>query len=179
MAALLACLVALGGCTNQPEEQAAAGPPPALRIGPGDHVQLTVFGVTEMTAEYLVSDAGTISVPLAGQIPIANLTQTQAEQAVTARLAQGLVQNPQVSINVTRYRQIFVLGEVQKPGGYDFFAGLTVLNAIALGGGFTVRADQRRVMLIRATDPNRRPELVTDSTYMQPGDTVQVSERWF
>jgi protein involved in polysaccharide export with SLBB domain len=179
VAAMLACLVALGGCANQPVTDQAAGPPPALRIGPGDHVQVTVFGVTEMTNEYLVSDSGTISIPLAGQVPIANLTQRQAEEAVTQRLAQGLVQNPQVSINVTRYRQIFVLGEVQKPGGFDYFAGLTVLNAVALGGGYSVRADQRHIILVRASDPNRRPEVVSESTYLQPGDTVQVPERWF
>ena len=179
-AVLLVCLMALGGCENQPRtDQAAPGPPPALRIGPGDRVQVTVFGVTDMTSEYLVSDSGTISLPLAGQIPIANLTQSQAEQVVAQRLAQGLVQNPQVSINVTRYRQIFVLGEVQKPGGFDYFPGLTVLSAIALGGGYTVRADQRRVFLVRASDANRRPELVGESTYLQPGDTVQVTERWF
>jgi polysaccharide export outer membrane protein len=179
-AVLLACLMALGGCENQPRtDLPAPGPPPALRIGPGDRVQVTVFGVAEMTSEYLVSDSGTISIPLAGQIPVANLTQSQAEQVVSQRLAQGLVQNPQVSINVTRYRQIFVLGEVQKPGGFDYFAGLTVLNAIALGGGYTVRADQRRVFLVRASDANRRPEVVTESTYLQPGDTVQVTERWF
>jgi polysaccharide export outer membrane protein len=180
VAVLLACLTALAGCADQTRpQQAAAGPPPALRIGPGDRVQVTVFGVTEMTNEYLVSDSGTISIPLAGQIPIAGATQRQAEEAITQRLAQGLVQNPQVSVNVARYRQIFVLGEVQKPGGYDYFAGLTVLNAIALGGGYTVRADQRRILLVRASDPNRRPEVVTEATYLQPGDTVQVPERWF
>lgn len=179
-AAVLACLMALGSCApNQVRTDQPAGPPPALRIGPGDRVQVTVFGVTEMTAEYLVSDSGAISIPLAGQVPIANMTPSQAEQALTQRLAQGLVQNPQVSINVTRYRQIFVLGEVQRPGGFDYFAGLTVLNAVALGGGYTVRADPRRIVIVRASDPNRRPEVVNESTYLQPGDTVQVPERWF
>lgn len=178
-AVVLAFLMALGGCANQPRTDQAAGPPPALRIGPGDRVQVTVFGVTEMTGEYTVSDSGTISIPLAGQVPIANLTTRQAEEALAQRLAQGLVQNPQVSINVTRYRLIFVLGEVQRPGGFEYFAGMTVLNAVALGGGYTVRADQRNILLIRAADPNRRPEVVSDSTYIQPGDTVQVPERWF
>ncbi len=178
-AVVLAFLMALGGCANQPRTDQAAGPPPALRIGPGDRVQVTVFGVTEMTSEYTVSDSGTISMPLAGQVPIANLTTRQAEEALAQRLAQGLVQNPQVSINVTRYRLIFVLGEVQRPGGFEYFAGMTVLNAVALGGGYTVRADQRNILLIRAADPNRRPEVVSDSTYIQPGDTVQVPERWF
>lgn len=178
-AIVLAFLMALGGCANQPRTDQAAGPPPALRIGPGDRVQVTVFGVTEMTNEYTVSDSGTISIPLAGQVPIANLTTRQAEEALAQRLAQGLVQNPQVSINVTRYRLIFVLGEVQRPGGFEYFAGMTVLNAVALGGGYTVRADQRNILLIRAADPSRRPEVVGDSAYIQPGDTVQVPERWF
>jgi hypothetical protein len=50
---------------------------------------------------------------------------------------------------------------------------------MALGGGYSVRADQRHVLLVRASDPNRRPQVVTESTYLQPGDTVQVPERWF
>lgn len=179
IAALLACLLALGGCASQVRTDQAAGPPPALRIGPGERVQVTVFGVTEMTGEYLVGDSGTVSIPLAGQVQFANLTPRQAEEALTQRLAQGLVQNPQVSVNVTRYRQIFVLGEVQRAGGFDYFAGLTVLNAVALGSGYTVRADPRRIIVVRAADPNRRPEPATESTYLQPGDTVQVPERWF
>lgn len=172
---------ALTGCAvpNQPREQQVSGPPPTLRIGPGDRVQVTVFGVTEMTGEFLVSDSGTISLPLAGQVPMANMTTRQAEESLTQRLAQGLVQNPQVSINVTRYRQVFVVGEVQRPGGYDYFSGLTVLNAIALGGGYSVRADPRRLTVVRAADPSRRAEQATEATYLAPGDTVQVPERWF
>lgn len=172
---------AVAGCAvpNQPREQQPPGPPPTLRVGPGDRIQVTVFGVAEMTGEYLVSDSGAISMPLAGQIPVANMTTRQAEEALTQRLAQGLVQNPQVSVNVTRYRQIFVVGEVQRPGGFDYFSGLTVLNAIALGGGYSVRADPRRLTVVRAADPARRSEPATEATYLAPGDTVQVPERWF
>ncbi len=173
--------VAVSGCAvpNQPREPQSPGPPPTLRIGPGDRVQVTVFGVAEMTGEYLVSDSGTISLPLAGQVPMGSMTTRQAEEALTQRLAQGLVQNPQVSINVTRFRQIFVVGEVQRPGGFDYFSGLTVLNAIALGGGYSVRADPRRLTVVRAADPARRAEPATEATYLAPGDTVQVPERWF
>ncbi|MBL8836986.1 MAG: polysaccharide export protein [Alphaproteobacteria bacterium] len=175
------CAIGASGCAvpNQPRETQPPGPPPTLRIGPGDRVQVTVFGVNEMTGEYLVSDSGTISLPLAGQVPMGSMTTRQAEEALTQRLAQGLVQNPQVSINVTRYRQIFVVGEVQRPGGFDYFSGLTVLNAVALGGGYSVRADPRRLTVVRAADPARRAEPATEATYLAPGDTLQVPERWF
>ncbi len=175
------CAIGASGCAvpNQPREQQPSGPLPALRIGPGDRIQVSVFGVTEMTGEYLVSDSGSISLPLAGQVPMGNMTTRQAEEALAQRLAQGLVQNPQVSINVTRYRQIFVVGEVQRPGGFDYFSGLTVLNAVALGGGYSVRADPRRLTVVRAADPARRAEPATEATYLAPGDTVQVPERWF
>ena len=179
LAALYASGVAGCAVPNQPRELQSPGPPPTLRIGPGDRVQVTVFGVAEMTGEYLVSDSGTVSLPLAGQVPMGGMTTRQAEEAMTQRLAQGLVQNPQVSINVTRFRQIFVVGEEQRPGGFDYFSGLTVLNAIALGGGYSVRADPRRLTVVRAADPARRAEPATEATYLAPGDTVQVPERWF
>jgi polysaccharide export outer membrane protein len=153
---------------------------PALQLGPGDRIQVTVFGVAELSGEFTVSDTGTVSMPLAGQVVVNNQTTAQVEQTLSRRLASGgLVQNPQVSVNVVRYRQVFVVGEVTRAGGFDYFSGMTVINAVALAGGYTIRASRGRVSVVRGGDAGRAQVPVTDSTFLMPGDVIQVPERWF
>ena len=121
-------------------------------IAPQDVLAVSVFREEDLRKEARVSAEGKISFPLAGELKVGGLTQIQAEALIRDALKTRLV-NPQVSVEVKVYhsRRVFVLGEVAKPGSYDIPPDreLTVVEAIALAGGFTKHASPNRTRVVR------------------------------
>jgi len=150
-------------------------------LGPGDKLRITVFGEETLTGEYGVTGAGDVSFPLIGNIPVAGRTVEDLQAELTTRLGNGYIEDPRVSAEIITYRPYYILGEVTRPGQYDFAVGLTIEQAVAAAGGFTYRANAKRVFLKRATDT--REMLVdlreTPSFPVRPGDTIRVGERFF
>ena len=152
----------------------------AYRLGPGDAVRLLTYGEDGLSGEFRVSAAGTIAMPLLGEIRAAGLTSAELGQTVADRLKQDkLLQNPSVAAEITTYRPIFVLGEVNKPGEYPYQPGITVVGAAAVAGGFTYRAIEGYVSVVRSANGQPVEGKATRQTYLQPGDVVTVYERWF
>ena len=88
--------------------------------------------------------------PLVGEIMTAGLTARQLENEIEIRLKSGgYLVDPQVSIEVLNYRPFYIIGEVNNPGSYQYVNGMTVINAVALAGGFSYRADQDDIMINR------------------------------
>jgi len=158
--------------------------PPAdagtYRLGAGDVVRLITFGEEQLTGEFRVADSGTVALPLVGPINTAGRTPAELEQAVAEALRQGnLLRNPSVSAEVTAYRPIFVLGEVNKPGQYPYQPGMTVVTAAAVAGGFTYRAVQGYASVVRNKDGEMTEARASRQALLQPGDVVTVFERRF
>jgi len=150
------------------------------RLGPGDAVRLITFGEEALTGEFRVSDAGTIAVPLLGGVRAAGLTPAELEASVTAKLKDAkLLRDPSVAAEVTAYRPIFVLGEVNKPGQYPYQPGMTVVTAAAVAGGFTYRAVEGYASVVRTLGGHAMEGKALRQTYLQPGDVVTVFERRF
>jgi polysaccharide export outer membrane protein len=150
------------------------------RLGAGDTVRLIVFGEDQLTGEYRVGDSGSIAVPLLGAVPAAGLTPVALERSVAAALTRDkLLRDPSVVAEVTAYRPIFVLGEVNKPGQYPYQPGMTVVTAAAVAGGFTYRAVQGYASVVRTVGGHAVEGKATRETYVQPGDVITVYERWF
>jgi polysaccharide export outer membrane protein len=103
----------------------------------------------------------------------------QLAQRIAARLRQGYVREPHVSVEVETYRPFFILGEVTTPGQYPYVADMKVEKAIAIAGGFAPRASKRSVELTRDADGAPVKADVPLTFPMRPGDTVVVKERWF
>ncbi len=82
-------------------------------------------------------------------------------------------------MEVIAYRPIFVLGEVSKPGQYPYQPGMTFLTAVAIAGGFTYRAVQDYGTVVRTLNGTASTGRVTQSSFLAPGDVVQVLERNF
>ena len=162
---------------------AAGAPRPAeggeYTLGTGDRLQITVFGHEDLSSELAISETGTVSLPLAGGLNLAGLTVRQAEQAVVDALKPDYLLNPKVSVEVLNYRPFYILGEVQAPGAYPYVTGMTVTEAVALGGGFTYRAKKEKMVIIRATDPARTEQPISVTDVVLPGDVVKVLERFF
>ena len=145
----------------------------------GDKIRLSVFGEEELSGEFVVSGAGLLSIPLAGDIPAKGRTITDIQRAVEESLRARYILNPQVSAEVLTYRPFYVLGEVNKPGTYPYAAGLTVLNAVATAGGFTYRGDDSRVYIRRDGSLREEAFSLTSSLQVAPGDTIRIAERLF
>lgn len=149
------------------------------RLDSGDRLRITVFEQASLTNTYTVDQAGYIAFPLVGQVAARGATLTQLEGAIALKLKQGFLRDPDVSIEVDRYRSIFVMGQVGQPGQYAYVPGMTILNAIAVSGGFNSRANQRDVDVTRKINGQIITGRVPISDPILAGDTVYVRERLF
>jgi len=164
----------------QPQGGAAAvSSPGEYVLGVGDRFRMTVYGEDDLSGEYEVGSTGVAALPLIGNVQAAGLTVRDFEQAVRSKLAAGYLHDPRVSVQVSNYRPFFILGEVSKPGGYPYVNGMTVLNAVALAGGYTYRADKSGVIIVRANDPNKTEVPIGEDGIVQPGDIIRIPERFF
>lgn len=153
---------------------------PAYILGTGDKIRISVFGEPKMDGEYVVSSTGVVSFPLIGNIPARGQTVEALQEDIRARLAAGYLHDPRVSAEVLNYRPFYILGEINKPGEYPFVNGITVQQAVAMAGGFSYRANTRRVFIKRALDTAERPvEIKGVAVTLMPGDTIRVGERFF
>lgn len=173
----------LSGAAAQPTEaiapaeaQQSAGE--AYRLGAGDKLRITVYKEEEISGEYEVDNSGNVSLKLVGAVPAIGRTLPELVKIIETKLRDGYLLDPRVAIDVLNYRPFYVLGEVNTPGSYPYVAGVTVLKAIALAGGYTFRARTNRIELIRASDPDK-PILVDQNTMLLPGDIIRVKERFF
>lgn len=149
------------------------------KLGPGDRLGVTVFNEKELSLEVRLSDAGTLSYPLLGEIRAQGMTIGMLKQYLTDQLKNGYLTNPQVYVTILEYRQFFVNGEVSKPGGFPYQPGLTVRKAISLAGGLTPRASQTKIFVIHEADPTGRARQVTLDTVLRPGDILTIEQSFF
>jgi len=154
--------------------------PGAYHLGPGDQVRIITLGEDRVTGEFRVNDSGEVALPLLGTIRAAGLTTGELQQALGTALVQAqLIREPSVSVEVTGYRPIFVLGEVNHPGQFPYQPGMTVVTAAAVAGGFTYRAVEDRASIVRTIDGKAVEGLAARQTYVQPGDVITIYERRF
>ncbi len=152
-------LALAGLCTGCPASAQLVLPPPAhpsrdQGLGPGDEIEVRVSDQKELSGLYQVADDGNIDFPWVGAVSVQGLTQPEVATALEARLADGYLREPQVTVRVTarQNREVSVLGQVKEPGSYGFKERLTLVQAISLAGGLTALAHRRKVKLIRETD---------------------------
>lgn len=118
-------------------------------IGREDLLDITVWQSPDLTKSVTVEFDGAIDYPILGRIPISGLTPKEVEKTIQARLAQGYVKNPQVSVSVKEYnsKKILVFGGASKPGLYKLKGKIPVLELLFMVGGVT--ADAKRMTIIR------------------------------
>lgn len=149
------------------------------KLGPGDRLMIVVFNEKDLSIDARLSDAGTLSFPLLGEVRAQGMTIGMLNDYLTDQLKHGYLVNPQVYVSILEYRQFFVNGEVNKPGGLPFQPGLTVRKAIALAGGFTPRASYTKIFIIHEDDPLGRPLPATLDTFLRPGDILTIEQSFF
>jgi len=163
------------------------------KIQPGDLIEITVFKEADMSRTLRISGNGTVTFPLAGNLKFSELSVPEAESFLALKLSD-YIKAPQVTIFIKEYgnKQIYVLGEVKKPGAIQLPTErkLTVLEAITLAGGFTdIAAPDRTKVLRNANGQNQSIEVKISritkegdksaDIFLEPNDTVFVPQSFF
>jgi len=163
------------------------------KIQPGDLLEIIVFKESDMGRTLRISGNGTVTFPLAGNLKLSELSVPEAESFLAVKLSD-YIKAPQVTILIKEYgnKQIYVLGEVKKPGAIQLPTErkLTVLEAITLAGGFTdIAAPDRTKVLRNANGQNQSIEVKISritkegdksaDIFLEPNDTVFVPQSFF
>jgi polysaccharide biosynthesis/export protein len=178
--ALISTIIFSGCAKQRVYGHLYVNPPGAsYRLAAGDRLRVIVFGQDSLSNTYSVDTAGNISMPLIGTVRAQGHSPTGLAKKITARLRNGFVREPRVSVEVDAYRPFFVLGEVTTAGQYPYVNDLTVQKAVAIAGGFAPRAYKKTVNLTRVIEGQPVTLSVRLDQLVQPGDTVMVRERYF
>ena len=161
-------------------------PPSGYTIGPEDLLYVTVWNNAAISRTVPVRPDGKISLPLLDDVQAAGLTPKQLKGDLARRLAK-YISAPEVSVIVREIHslRVAVLGEVNKPGRYDLKSRASVLDAIALAGGFSPYADRSKLVILRVAGSTVKriqcnynkvvaAEVEPESFFLQPGDTLIV-----
>lgn len=178
--------------TRPAKESAHTGPNKAKTdadyvIGIGDVVAINVWKDADLSRTMPVRPDGRISLPVIGEVEVSGVTTKQLQKRIVAKL-EPYVRNPQVNVIVEeiRSRTFNVLGKVAKPGSFDLVKPTTVLDALALAGGFQEYARVTHIHVLRPL-PNGGQHILAfnykavvkgkkpaENVLLQPGDTIVV-----
>lgn len=180
---LFFCLTIFTACTGEWRHYPASAGPQSyvpLAIHSGDVLSVDIYGESDLSRDYPVLATGHIAMPLAGHIAVTGMDTATAAKAIEAALQNGYLVNPAVTVTLARTRSFSIVGEILKPGAYPYKDGMTALEAVATGGGFSYRANQNRFDIVRKGAAGNE-ELIEAglSTPIRSGDVVRVRERFF
>lgn len=148
---------------------------PGYRIGPEDVLQISVFSNEALSRTVPVRPDGMISLPLINDVKAAGLTPMELREALIKKLVE-FVPSPEVAVIVTEVRsfKISVIGQVMKPGRYDLKSAATIVDALALAGGFKEFAGRSRIVVIRPEGGAQR-RISFDYDKLSASDRAQVN----
>jgi len=159
-------------------------------ISPHDVIRVSVLGEEDLSSTARVSEHGSISFPLLGEVRAAGYTPLQFERRLEELLEKDYLVSPSVNISILEYSTISVLGQVKKPGAYEIKGRMTISQAIAIAGGLTQIASPNGTKVFRKTtggeevipvslnDILKDGDLSGDIT-LKPGDLVVIPESFF
>ena len=177
----------------QAQDNASLGKSQTYMLAPNDVVQIKVYQEDDLETKARIGRDGAISFPLIGVVLIGGKTVEQAGALIREKLDKDYLVNPQITLIVVEYskRRFTVLGQVQKPGSFEIPSeeSVTLLEAIAMAGGYTRLADKAHVKVTRmagdktatvTVDTKRESNNAeTMSFQILPEDTITVPERFF
>ena len=160
-----------------------------LNLGPGDKLELTLFyGDEEAKQTYTLDSSGQMEVRFIGTVSAHDKTVREVQEEIRARLADGYLRDPVVSLTVVEINSLkcSVFGQVARSGTIKFTPGMTIVEAIAQSGGFSPLARKNMVKVTRTLEGKKETykvpvEMIAEGRRpnfpMMPGDEVFVPER--
>ncbi len=154
---------------------AGSAPPASYVLGPGDLLEISVWGYPDLTRLAAVAPDGVIALPLVGSVSAARLSVERLTELITKAYAEFIV-NPRVMVTVKEYRKVHVslLGQVTRPGAYDLPLGTSLLDLLAAGGGPTEAAALKGAQLLRPGQPPLSVDLIR-AMAGEPGVNVRLT----
>lgn len=181
-----------GGAASLAEEGEASSP--VYVIGPGDSLNVFVWGDNELSTEVVVRPDGLITTPLVEDLPASGQTPTELARKLEERLSK-FVKSPKVTVSVTNFvgrytEQVRVVGQAAQPQSLPYRDGMTLLDVIISVGGLTEFAAGNKATIVRKSNGEtkqfrvRLDDLIRDgdisaNTRMMPGDVLIIPETWF
>ena len=175
-------LVLLGACCFFISSAQAA-----YTLGAGDSIRISVYGEEELSFdEYLIDSGEALDYPYIGVIDLNGKSPKALQEAIAAGLNEGYLRDPKVTVNIVKYRNIYINGVVNKPGGYEYQPDLNVQKAIALAGGFLAKYRKTKGIYLTKADEikgltqDEIEDLLDDKKEADlndpvgPGDTIYV-----
>lgn len=159
----------------------------AYKIGPQDVLEVSVFKVPELSKSVQVADAGTVNLPLVGEVPAAGRTAQDVERDLSARLGAKYLQNPQVTVFIKEYnsQRVTVEGAVRKPGVFPYRGKTSLVQFVAMAEGLNTERASSEVIIFRQINGRRSAAKFdldeirsgqAEDPVMQPGDVIVVSD---
>lgn len=159
------------------------------KIVPYDIIVVDVFGERDFSREFRVSATGTINYFFLGEVEVAGKTTTEVREMLTDQLNRDYLVDPQVTVDVKEYRirEVFVNGQVNRPGSIVLTGeqDLTILGALARAGGLTPRASEGKIRFTRPGEGEKtfslddlKKERDAGKVVLQPGDIIEVGEKY-
>jgi polysaccharide export outer membrane protein len=149
------------------------------RLAPGDVIEMRVYGEDDLSMRLSVPADGGVDYAFVGKLDLAGKTVSGIEQEIHDRLEGEYLVEPRVSVLVVSYRNVYVYGEVARPGGYAWEPSLTVRKVITLAGGLRERASGSKWYLVPegGTEADRRR--VDEDAPVNPGDMLTIEDSFF
>ncbi len=149
------------------------------QLDSGDVVRIDVFEQSNLSRLYRIDGGGNISMPLIGSVHARGLTTQALEQEVAGKLRQSYIRDPKVTVEISTHRPFYILGEVRNAGQYPFVVGMTIETAVAIAGGYSPRANEKKALVIRKLGGKLVRTYVPNNYEIKPGDTLKIVERLF
>jgi polysaccharide export outer membrane protein len=170
-----------------PAAAATKASPPSTKvylIGAEDVLRIGIWNNAPMSGEFPVRPDGAISIPLLGDVTVADKTPQQVEAEIARRLMDGqLIRDPHVTVGLTAVhsKKYYIQGEVNKPGSYDLVVPTTIMEGLVNAGGFRDFANTRKIRILRGNQELRfnynqvsHGKNREQNIYLEPGDQIIV-----
>ena len=152
----------------------------SYKLSTGDVISISVYGEDDLKRDKVrITDAGTISYPVLGEIQVRGKTVRELEKIITDGLRGTYLVNPRVAVTIDEYRPYFINGQVTNNGSFPYQPDLTVRKAVAVAGGFKERASMSKITIVRDGDPTNTPVKADLNTPVHPGGIITVGESFF
>jgi len=149
------------------------------RLAAGDTVQVRVYGEDDLSLQLDIPGNGVVDYAFVGEFELAGKTVRAVQEEIYQRLLGDYLVEPRVSVSVAKYRNFYVYGEVNRPGGYAWEPGLTVRKVITLAGGLKERASGSKWYLVREGGSESDRVKADEDTPVSPGDTLTIEQSFF
>jgi polysaccharide biosynthesis/export protein VpsN len=145
----------------------------------GDIIDVRVYDEEDLSVVLSVPSDGTVAYAFVGEFELAGKSVNAVRQEIHQRLTGDYLLRPRVSVTVLGYRDVYIYGEVARPGSYSWQPGLTVRKALTLAGGLRERASASKWFLVPESGGEKDRRKVAEDDPVSPGDSLTVEQSFF